>query len=165
MMFFDNGRDHAADADTVTAHDHRLLFPVFIQELRALRLAVFRSQLEYMSQLDRHFPFKSAFMALGTLHALGTFPENRTVAVAGRALQNGIFPDRRGHQKFMGHVPAHVPGIRLDDHGVQAAAAENILISFIHQLIVLFKAFKVTVETVRVFHDEFAGPHDAKARA
>jgi hypothetical protein len=63
VVLFNAGRHGPARCQSVTTHDHDLLFSIFIQIGSPHRLAVFCSQFEYMSDFDSPGEFKRPLAA------------------------------------------------------------------------------------------------------
>ncbi len=64
----------------------------------------------------------------------------------------------------MGAGAAHLAGLGLDDHVLQAAAREDATIGVVHRAIGHVQALRAVVEAVRVLHHELAGPQRSEPR-
>ena len=84
--------------------------------------------------------------------------------VAVLAADEEIFADVRQRHELVVDAAADRAGIRLDDHVVQAEAVEHALVRLVHHAVGLAHPLLVTVERVRVLHQELASAQQSVPR-
>ena len=70
----------------------------------------------------------------------------------------------RGRKIVPGHLAAHDPGLRLDLVDLEPAALEDLLVGLRMELEALVQPFGVSIERIRVLHDELAHSQEPGAR-
>src|SRR3989339_1160017 len=136
VPLLDRRGDDSADADTVTAHNHRLFFVLFV-DIDAIHFGgIFGPEFKNMADFNPPFSVSQFFFS-----AVGDNVE------------------------FFGKLPAHQTGIGILDAIVQAHPVKNAAVGGAHIFIFFVKRRFRSMKRIGVFHNKFPAPHDAEARA
>src|SRR5690606_34874505 len=84
---------------------------------------------------------------------------------AGVGKDDGIFAGISEYVELVGAFATDGAVVGYDRSVVQAQTAEDIAVRLVHAVIGLLQRRLIHMEGVGVLHDEFAGPHQAEARA